>query len=136
MFYDTVNELCKQRNTSITRMTKEIGLSNAAASSWRNGSIPKLDTVRKVAEYFGVSMEDLLSNGPAPAIRASDRSTVAYGNSGPVATNGASITQAAASELSDMELELLKVFRALDMRKKNALMSAAYDMEDAMRKEG
>lgn len=135
MFYDNVNELCKQRRTSITRMAEDIGLSNAASSSWKKGSVPKLETVRKIADYFGVGMEVLLADA-LPTIHASDRSTVAYGNSGAVATNGGTITQSAASELSELELELLRVFRSLNMRQKNALLSTAYDMEDTTRKEG
>lgn len=90
----------------------------------------------KIADFFGVSIDALVNHdGGAPAIHASDRSTVAYGNSGAVAMNGGTISQGTASELSDMERELLRVFRSLGMRQKNALLSSAYDMEDAMRKE-
>lgn len=60
MFYDIVNNLCKEHKTSITRMAEDIGLSNAAPSSWRKGSIPKLSTVKKISEYFDVPVEYLL----------------------------------------------------------------------------
>lgn len=60
MFYDIVNNLCKERKTTITRMAEEIGLSNAAPTSWRKGAVPKLSTVEKISEYFGVSVEYLL----------------------------------------------------------------------------
>ena len=52
MFYDIVNNLCKERKTTITRMAEEIGLSNAAPTSWRKGAIPKLTTLEKIADYF------------------------------------------------------------------------------------
>ena len=64
MFYDIVNNLCKERKTTITRMAEEIGLSNAAPTSWRKGSIPKLSTVKKISEYFNVSVEFLLGSEP------------------------------------------------------------------------
>ena len=64
MFYDIVNNLCKERKTTITRMAEEIGLSNAAPTSWRKGSTPKLSTVKKISEYFNVSVEYLLGSEP------------------------------------------------------------------------
>lgn len=60
MFYEIVNNLCKARKISITRMAEEIGLSNAAPTSWRRGSVPKLGTLKKISEYFNVSVEYLL----------------------------------------------------------------------------
>lgn len=59
MFYDIVNNLCKERKTTITRMAEEIGLSNAAPTSWRKGSVPKLSTLEKIADYFDVSVDYL-----------------------------------------------------------------------------
>ena len=59
MFYEIVNNLCKERKTTITRMAEEIGLSNAAPTSWRKGSVPKLTTLEKIADYFGVSVDYL-----------------------------------------------------------------------------
>ena len=60
MFYEIVNALCKERKTTITRMVEDIGLSNAAPTSWRKGAIPKLSTLEKVSKYFGVSTDYLL----------------------------------------------------------------------------
>ena len=60
MFYDIVNNLCKERKTTITRMAEEIGLSNAAPTSWRKGSVPKLTTLEKISKYFDVSVDYLL----------------------------------------------------------------------------
>ena len=59
MFYDIVNNLCKERKTTITRMAEDIGLSNAAPTSWRKGAVPKLTTLEKIAEYFDVSVDYL-----------------------------------------------------------------------------
>ena len=62
MFYEIVNNLCKARKISITRMAEEIGLSNAAPTSWKQGSTPKLSTLKKISDYFNVSVEYLLGN--------------------------------------------------------------------------
>lgn len=60
MFYDIVNNLCKERKTTITKMSEEIGLSNAAATSWKKGAVPKSSTLEKISAYFGVSTDYLL----------------------------------------------------------------------------
>ena len=60
MFYEIVNTLCKERKTTITKMSEEIGLSNAAATSWKKGSIPKASTLEKISAYFGVTTDYLL----------------------------------------------------------------------------
>lgn len=60
MFYEIVNNLCKEHKTTITRMAEEIGLSNAAPTSWRKGAIPKLTTLEKISKYFDVSVDYLL----------------------------------------------------------------------------
>lgn len=59
MFYEIVNNLCKERKTTITRMAKDIGLSNAAPTSWRKGATPKLSTLEKIADFFDVSVDFL-----------------------------------------------------------------------------
>lgn len=61
MFYDNVNNLCKARKTTITKMSEEIGLSNAAATSWKKGAVPKASTLEKISEYFNVSVDYLLT---------------------------------------------------------------------------
>ena len=41
-------------------MAEEIGLSNAAPTSWRKGAEPKQGTLEKISEYFNVSVDYLL----------------------------------------------------------------------------
>ena len=65
MFYETVNNLCKARKTTITKMSEDIGLSNAAATSWKKGAVPKASTLQKISAYFGVSTDYLLGKEDA-----------------------------------------------------------------------
>ena len=41
-------------------MAEDIGLSNAAPTSWRKGAVPKLTTLEKISKYFDVSVDYLL----------------------------------------------------------------------------
>ena len=72
MFYYKLLQLCKQKNITITALVGELGMSTGNLSKWKNGGVPKMDTVTKFAEYFSVSTDyffmqsnespDLLSN--------------------------------------------------------------------------
>lgn len=64
MFFDRVSELCKKRGTSPSAVAREIGLNNSSATYWKRGSIPKGDTLQKLANYFDVSVDYLLDLTP------------------------------------------------------------------------
>lgn len=51
-----VEDLCKERGITISRLEKECGIGNATIKRW-DESIPRSDTLKKVADYFGVSIE-------------------------------------------------------------------------------
>lgn len=56
-FYHRLKELCKAKKISMSALAKEIGLSNSAATYWKRGSMPKYETLKKIADYFGVTVE-------------------------------------------------------------------------------
>lgn len=57
--YNKIKTLCEKNNVSITRVEKETGLSNGAIGKWKD-SIPTVDKLKKVADYFGVTIDELL----------------------------------------------------------------------------
>lgn len=74
-FYDNYIKLCAVHDKSPTAVSKEIGLSNAAASGWKNGKKPSAVTKQKLADYFGVRVEELTSESeqkekPTPGKRS------------------------------------------------------------------
>ena len=61
MFYDTFRELCERKGISCNKAALEMGLSNATPTKWKKtGATPTGETLRKVAEFFGVSESYLL----------------------------------------------------------------------------
>lgn len=58
-FYDNYIKLCASCGKNPTTVSKEIGLSNAAASGWKNGKKPSAITKQRLADYFGVSVSEL-----------------------------------------------------------------------------
>lgn len=74
-FFERFQDLCNKAGKSPARVGVEIGLNKATVSAWKTkGSIPSGNTLYKLADYFGVSADYLLT-GEEPtyqALRSSD----------------------------------------------------------------
>ena len=62
MFYINFINQCAKLNVTPAKVAREIGVSGAAVSKWKNGSKPSDVTLAKLAEYFGVTVDDLLAD--------------------------------------------------------------------------
>lgn len=83
MFFDTFKFLCDKKGVSCKRAAEEIGLSNSIATKWKKtGATPQGDTLNRIAEYFGVTTDYLLSGvdaaqEKAPALTKKDERDIA-----------------------------------------------------------
>ena len=59
MIYENIVRLCKERGITIARLERECGFGNATIRGWSVSS-PSIAKVQRVAEFFGVSVEELL----------------------------------------------------------------------------
>lgn len=60
MVFNNIASLCKDRNISIAKLEKAIGLGNATIRTWKTSS-PSVDRLKLVADYFGVTVDSLIS---------------------------------------------------------------------------
>ena len=60
MFYQNLIRLCTERGTTPTEVCHSIGLAGSAATKWKSGAIPRDTTLKKIADYFGVTVDDLI----------------------------------------------------------------------------
>ena len=60
MFWQRLNELCKEKNVKVTPLVIQLGISPGAISRWKKGSTPKGEILNKFADYFNVSTDYLL----------------------------------------------------------------------------
>ena len=58
-FYENFIGLCNKAGKTPSRVAIEVGLSKPTVNRWKNGSTPTDATAMKVAEYFGVSIQEL-----------------------------------------------------------------------------
>lgn len=59
MVFKKIVALCEKHGTNLSKLEREVGLSNATIRRWENSS-PSVDNVKKVADYFGVTVDELL----------------------------------------------------------------------------
>ena len=98
MFKTIFTKLCNERGESPTSVCLKVGLSNAAYTAWTEDSVPRLATLLKIADYFGVSTDYLL------------------GRETPVSPFGASAAASAPTELdlaplTEREIRLMQAYR-------------------------
>ena len=69
MFYDNYVELCKGRGVSPSSLAVMLGFSKGTYGQWKKGSTPTNPTLKTIADYFGVTVDELLHGKiekPAP----------------------------------------------------------------------
>ena len=113
MFSDNYIRLCKEKGVGVTVASQEIGYSANSGKKWSEGSVPRKTTLLKIAEYFGVTVDELMEGQP----------TMSYGD-----TTLVEMKKAATSDgdgLSDKELLLLSIFNSLPEDRQWAILRQA-----------
>lgn len=72
MFYDTFMKLCEMHGKTASEALRGSGLSKYAYHRWKNGT-PILETRIKLADYFGVTVEELESYEKEEAVPAVEK---------------------------------------------------------------
>jgi len=61
MSYEKYSKLRDERGITDYRVSQETGVSTATLTCWKQGVYsPKVEKLQKIADYFGVSIVDLL----------------------------------------------------------------------------
>lgn len=56
-----IARLCKEKGISIARLERELGFGNATIRGWGSSS-PNVDNLKKVADFFGVTIDSLIAD--------------------------------------------------------------------------
>ena len=62
MFWENYLSLCARSGKSANAVAKELSIASGTVSEWKKGRVPQNATLRKIADYFGISVEKLLGN--------------------------------------------------------------------------
>lgn len=96
MFWENFVDLCNKNGISPTALCEALGYSNATATKWRKGAMPRPATVQKISDHFNVSVDYLLGTEKEKPSLAPD--------------------------LTDEEKALLELFRAIPAEKKSLVL--------------
>lgn len=55
-----IEKLCKEQNISVTALEAKLGFGRCTILKWKTSN-PTVDKLKKVANYFGVSIEELIT---------------------------------------------------------------------------
>ncbi len=62
MDYNIFENLLKMNKTTVYRVSKDTGIAASTLSDWKSGrSVPKLDKIKLIADYFDVPLEYMLT---------------------------------------------------------------------------
>lgn len=103
-FYENFIVLCNSIHKSPTATIEEIGLDRSSGTRWKRGGLPSDSTARRIADYFGVSVAELLADeteGSKTAIK----------------------TQAADPKADDLCQEFARLFTSLSPENQNKVIA-------------
>lgn len=59
--YEKFEELLEERQTTAYRVSRDTGIASSTFSDWKSGrSKPKIEKLKRIADYFGVPIEFFL----------------------------------------------------------------------------
>lgn len=61
MFYSNYVKLCNKINKSPSAVGEELGFTRASVTGWGNGATPRKSSLIKIADYFGVTVSELMA---------------------------------------------------------------------------
>lgn len=122
--YEIFEQLLSKYGVTAYRVAKETGITTATLTNWKQGKYtPKQDKLQKIADYFGVSLDYLMTGNTtepvkekAPELTARDERDIAKdlnnimekltsGEAGPASYDGEPLDPEAAALFKD-ELEI------------------------------
>lgn len=61
MIFSNIESRCAERGINISQLERNVGLANATIRRWANSS-PTVENLKKVADYFGCTIDELLES--------------------------------------------------------------------------
>lgn len=121
--YEIINQLCKERKISITKLCEMVTNSSGNLATWKKGYM-RSDYLQKIADYFGVSVDYLLG-------RTDEPQKINYGVENHGDNNGAINNQVNSANASDgISKEMLVKFEELNFIDKVKVMSLIAELSE------
>lgn len=70
MFWENFVSQCEKLEKSPTNVVEELGFKRSAVTSWKSGSLPQVKNRKKIADYFGITVEELMGTKKEPTLKS------------------------------------------------------------------
>ena len=110
-FRENINRICKERGTTLSAVTRTLGLSSSKVTAWNNGSLPKEEVLLSLAQALECSVMDFFADEE-------------------------DLIEEKALPANEDEEDILRVYRALSRRNKHEFMAMVYEFENRKELEG
>lgn len=67
LFWENFEAQCTKIEKTPSTVAKELGFSNSLITCWKKGSAPLVKNRKKIADYFGITVEELMGTKKEPA---------------------------------------------------------------------
>lgn len=124
--YEKIKLLCEKDGFSISSMPQKIpglSISKASITGWKNGSVPRPEKLKAIADYFNVTPESLLSDETVSVQTVQDNHGIIGNTNAPVTIMNGN------SHLTEQETELINIFRSLGVMEQAKLLVYASDLK-------
>lgn len=68
MFWERFYQLCLAKGTKPLPVVKELSIATGSITKWKNGTVPNGSTLKKIADYFDVTVDYLIGNTDNPHV--------------------------------------------------------------------
>lgn len=124
--YEKIQALCKKRGFEISNLSEHIpgvSVSKGSISKWKTGAVPRANTLKLIAEFFGVTPEELASDDSVQVQTVQDNHGIIGHTHAPV-----TIINGSERKLTDQEVELLNIFEKLSVMDQAKLLVFANEL--------
>lgn len=60
LFWTNFVNLCAEKGIAPNALAAQLGFSSGSITAWKNGTVPRETTLKKIADYFSVSVDYLI----------------------------------------------------------------------------
>lgn len=124
--YEKIQALCKKQGFEISNLSEHIpgvSVSKGSISKWKTGAVPRANTLKLIAEFFGVTPEELASDDSVQVQTVQDNHGIIGHTHAPV-----TIINGSERKLTDQEVELLNIFETLSVMDQAKLLVFANEL--------
>ncbi len=134
MFYDIFTNLCNKKGLSPTAALQKLGVSTSKSTAWKNGSLPSASILILLSEFFGVSIDYLLTGKERYADKQEKGNNIHTGNvTNSKIVGGHDNSSTASGSISDDALEIDKIIISFDPQKRPKFLYQVYDLAEKLK---